>query len=374
MPIHKGITLPTPETVGTSNDRNEAYRLLQNPAWPRSRQPWMDACSGATCALNATRAGFCKSLGIDKLSTRYYPVATGDCIAADRSLRGPAAVVLGGVSHGGLPMRELTLHGMRLTVEGKKMKTGFLVTFIAAATACVSAFGEPVDTFERLMAQGDGYHEEFDNRKALSAYKAAYKLRPEDPEVVQKLAWSYNNVGEDLDSEASEPYFEKAAAYAEKLKTLAADDPVTYFLLAMNYGNLALYRGGKEKVRLSRDVEKNARKAIELDPDYSRPYAVLGVYYREVATLNWVLKMFAQHLLGGLPEGTLTQSENMFLKAIDKDPGNVYAQYQLGLTYEELDKKDKALEQYRKVLALPIIDHRDPYLRKQAGKRIDKLK
>ena len=84
--------------------------------------------------------------------------------------------------------------------------------------------------------------------------------------------------------------------------------------------------------------------------------------------------MFAQHLLGGLPEGTLTQSENMFLKAIDKDPGNVYAQYQLGLTYEELDKKDKALEQYRKVLALPIIDHRDPYLRKQAGKRIDKLK
>jgi Tfp pilus assembly protein PilF len=244
---------------------------------------------------------------------------------------------------------------------------------IAALVAITLAGTVYAETAEELAKQGDEYYAQFENRKAFDAYKKAYGLKPDDADILAKLTWSCNNIGEDLDSKESEKYFEQAAEYAKELEKLAPKSAKTYFLLAITKGNLAIYRGGKEKVRLSRNVEKDAKKAIQLDPDYSPPYAALGVYYREVATLNWALKMFAKHLLGGLPDGTLADAEKMFRKAIEKDPGNVYAHYQLGLTYEEMDQPKKAVGEYHKVLELPIVDHQDPIFRKESRERLAKL-
>lgn len=243
-----------------------------------------------------------------------------------------------------------------------------LITFLPARV-----FAENADA-EELIEKGNDRFEEFDNKGALAYYEKAYAQNPDDVELLTRLTWTYNNVGEDLNSEKSEQYFEKAVAHAEKLRMLAPKHAKTYFLLSMTKGNLALFRGGKEKVRLSRTLEKEAKKAIKLDPDYSPPYAVLGVYYREVAQLNWVLKMFAKHLMGGLPDGTLAQSEKMFLKAIEKDSGNVYAHIQLAQTYEAMEEEKKALKYYKKVLNLPIGDHQDPLHRKTAKNRIKELK
>lgn len=224
-----------------------------------------------------------------------------------------------------------------------------------------------------LVAQGDHYYAEFDNAKALECYRKAYAQDAQDAELLAKLTWTCNNVGEDLASKASEAYFEQAVQYAEALGKLAPQNARTYFLLAMTKGNLALHRGGRQKVTLSRTLERDARRCVELDPKYSPGYATLGVYYREVAMLNWVLKKVAQELLGGLPDGTLEESEAMFLKAIAADPGNVYAHYQLAVTYEALDLPGKAVQYYRKVLELPIVDHQDPLFRRRSQERIAKL-
>ena len=222
-------------------------------------------------------------------------------------------------------------------------------------------------------ALGDQYFATFDNVRALEYYRQAYQKAPQDAELLAKLTWTCNNVGEDVDGKNSAAYFEQAASYAEELRNLAPQSAKTYFLLAMTKGNLALHRGGRQKVTLSRHLERDARRCIELDPQYSPGYATLGVYYREVATLNWVLKKVAQELLGGLPEGSLEQSEAMFLKAIEADPGNVYAHYQLALTYEAMAQPAKAVTHYRKVLALPIVDHQDPVFRQRSQQRLAKL-
>jgi len=226
---------------------------------------------------------------------------------------------------------------------------------------------------EDLVAEGDRYYAAFDNVKALDCYRKAYAKAPADADLLAKLTWTCNNVGEDLDSKASEAHFEQAVQYAEALVKLAPKSAKTYFLLAMTKGNLALYRGGRQKVTLSRTLERDARRCVELDPTYSPGYATLGVYYREVATLNWVLKKVAQELLGGLPDGTLEKSEAMFLKAIETDPGNVYAHYQLAITYEAMKQPAKAVQYYRKVLELPMVDHQDPVFRRRSQERIAKL-
>ncbi|MBN2451797.1 MAG: tetratricopeptide repeat protein [Lentisphaeria bacterium] len=245
----------------------------------------------------------------------------------------------------------------------KRLRRVGLVWFFLAA-------GLSLAGVEDLVAKGDAAFDAFDNRSAMEYYREAYRQSPRDVRLLTRLTWACNNVGEDLDSKASEPYFEEAVRYAEALGTLAPERAETHFLLAISSGNLALYKGGREKVRLSRHVERDAKRAIAIDPGYSPAYAALGVYYREVATLNWALKLLAKSLLGGLPDGTLGMAEEMFLTAIEKDAANAYAHYQLAVTYEVMKEPRKAAVYYRKVLEIPVADHQDPVFQRQARARL----
>ncbi len=62
---------------------------------------------------------------------------------------------------------------------------------------------------------------------------------------------------------------------------------------------------------LGKDVEDYAEKAIQLDPSFAPSYTLLGVFYREVASLNWLERMLAGSL-GVLPKVTLADAERMF--------------------------------------------------------------
>jgi len=224
-----------------------------------------------------------------------------------------------------------------------------------------------------FVRSGDDYYQRFDNLKALSEYEKAYKYAPDNYEALMKLTRAYNDVGEDINSKESETYYEKAVQYAELLQKQFPYRAEAYFYLSASYGNLALFRGGKEKIRLSRYVESNAKKAIELAPDYDLPYIVMGVYYREVANLNWFLKVFAKSFLGGLPDGTIEDSERMLLIAVELNPKSIYAHYQLGITYEAMGKKDKAVKYYKKVIELPNTDHQDKTKKTEAKEKLREL-
>jgi tetratricopeptide (TPR) repeat protein len=189
-----------------------------------------------------------------------------------------------------------------------------------------------------------------------------------------KLIRAYNDVGEDLDSKESEPYYEKAVQFAEVLLEKFPEKSGTYFYLSVSYGNMALFAGGKKKVKLSRKVKENAEKAIELDPQHAESYVVLGIYYREVANLNRLLKAFAKVFFGGLPGGTNEDAERSFLKALELKPKYINAHFQLAKTYEKMKEKDKAITTYEKVLELPVRDHQDNALKTKAEKRLNKLR
>ncbi len=222
------------------------------------------------------------------------------------------------------------------------------------------------------IAKGDEYYQRFDNLKALAEYQKAYNITSENYEVIMKLTRAYSDIGEDLNSRESEAYFKKAVDYAEILAKKFPDKAEAYFYLSATYGNLALFKSGKEKVSFARDIEKNAKKAIELDPKFPKPYAVLGVYYREVANINWFLKKLAKTMFGGLPEATNEDSEKMLLKSIDLNP-SVYAYYELAKTYEVMKEKDKSINCLKRALELPVADHQDRMKKTDAKNMLDKL-
>ncbi len=101
---------------------------------------------------------------------------------------------------------------------------------------------------------------------------------------------------------------------------------------------------------------------------------VLGIYYREIANLNRVLKAFAKVFFGGLPGGSNEDAEQSLLKALELKPGYINAHFQLAKTYEKMKDKDKAIAHYETLLELPILDHQDPAIKIKAEKRLDEIK
>ena len=229
------------------------------------------------------------------------------------------------------------------------------------------------DEASDLLIAGDEQYAKFENGKALEIYEKAYAVNPCSYEALMKVTRAYIDRGEDLDNKESEGLYLQAVEHAEWMLKKEPEKAEAYFYASAAYGKLALFRGGKAKVKLSGSVKKNALKSIELDPQYEKPVTALGIYYREVANLNWFLRGFANTFFGGELKATNEQSEETLLKAIELDPQRIYPRFALAKTYKIMRKKDKEKEQLEKVLELPIGDHQDQDKKDKAQKRLEKL-
>jgi tetratricopeptide (TPR) repeat protein len=255
------------------------------------------------------------------------------------------------------------------------MKTIRFIFFFIVIVSPFIVIVSPVSAqnYNPFVAKGDAYYENFENIKAIQNYEKAYSISPDSYEVLMRLARTCNDIGEDLNSKSSKEYYVKAVSYAKSLRKKYPDKAESYYYLAVSYGNLAIFKGGRKKVKLSKEIEKNAKKSIELNPEFYGPYIVLGMYYREVANANWFLKSFAKGFLGGLPDGTNRDSERMLLKAIELDPRNIYARHELAKTYRKMGRKDEAIKYLKKVIELPRYDHQDLQIKAEAKVMLNKL-
>lgn len=243
------------------------------------------------------------------------------------------------------------------------------VSFIIVVAAGLASAGD----FKTTLMYGDDHHARYENDKALDQYIQAHEADPANFEAMLKMIRAYIDTGEDIDSDKSEEYYLNAASNAQKMIDNFPDKAESYYYLALANGKLAHLRGGKEKVKLSRSIEVNASKAAEIAPDLFRPHLLLGVYYRNIANLNWFLKAFAKAFFGGLPDGTNEDSERELLKSVELNDKFLRTFYELGLTYEVLGKKDEAIKNLRIALKLPKVDHLDDRYKKKAKELLAKL-
>jgi tetratricopeptide (TPR) repeat protein len=227
------------------------------------------------------------------------------------------------------------------------------------------------------LTKGEDYYKKFDLINAAKSYESAYKQNPNNYFVLERVTKIFNDLGEDYyemyNKDNAEQSFNKAVKYAEIFYSKFPDSASVYTLIAMSYGNLALFRGGNEKIKLANKIRENAEKSIRLNPNDYLPYIILGIYNREIASLSWFEKTFANTFLGKVPEGSLKSAEELFIKALKINPGIITAMYQLSLVYQEMENSQKEIEWLKKIIEAPITDFRDKYAKRKAKERLQEL-
>jgi len=225
------------------------------------------------------------------------------------------------------------------------------------------------------LESGDESYSKFNNVEAISYYEKAFNNNPDNFNVLLRLVRTYNAAGEEYyeyrNKTEAEYYINKALEFADKFRNKFPDSSAAYSYLAMSNGNIALFKGGKEKIKYARLVEQNAKKSISLNPNSYLPYIILGIYYREIAGLSWWERAFANAFWGSVPNGTYEESEKMLKKALSFDPNMIVANYQLAKTYRQMDREPDEKALLQKVLLLPIRDFRDKFAKEKADKRLN---
>lgn len=243
---------------------------------------------------------------------------------------------------------------------------GILTIF--AGTVLAQSAGE-------WLAKGDEAFSKFNNEQALEFYQKALQADPDNYEAAWKLSRAYVDVGENIpDKDKRAQYYRKAEEFARKAVEIDSMGSKAHLYLSIALGRVALDAGKKEQVRLSKEIKAEVDKALALDPNDDIALHVLGRWNRKMATLGWVQRKFADMFLGGVPkDASLENAEKCFRKAIEINPGHINHHLELALTLEKMDRKQEALEIYRKILEMPNKDADDEHHKEEAKKRLKKL-
>lgn len=250
---------------------------------------------------------------------------------------------------------------------------------LAATTVLVGllATGAPAgaqQTVSEPAARGDSLMRAFDTPAAIEAYRRGLAGDPTDVSLLWKTSRAISNLADETPGEESdEARYEEAVELARRAVRAGPEVARARTTLAAALGKLALYRGGKRKVELAREVRTEARRAIQLDPDDFAPFAILGVWHREVATLNVFLKTFARTFFGGLPDASLERSRSFLERAVSLAPETVTPHLELARTLVEMDQTAAARRHLRTAASLEPRERLDRVQQRRARELLEEL-
>lgn len=148
-------------------------------------------------------------------------------------------------------------------------------------------------------------------------------------------------------------------------------DHLNYEIASMSFAAIVSASGLRGKVDLADSVRIYAEECIRINPKNDRAYHILGRWHFEVSKLGWFTRMLSRVIFGGTPKGSFDLAINYFDKAIALD-NIVVHRYWLGMAYLESGEKEKALDEFRNLQDLPLVQHNDQYFKDEAKKILSK--
>jgi len=224
------------------------------------------------------------------------------------------------------------------------------------------------------VAEGDSAYTRNDLAAARSRYEAALAA-PDSFPALWRLARVESELGEDARGKEQQELIGSSVLHARAAVRVAPDSALGHEWLAVTLGRKALKEGPKKKLALAREIKSEVDRALDLNPQSARAYHVRAIWNRELASLNFVERMAANTVLGGVPKGaSMENAVHDLERAVALDPGNINHHLELGRTWLQLDRKDDARRELERAVALaPGATARDPHYQQEARALLARL-
>ena len=195
-------------------------------------------------------------------------------------------------------------------------------------------------------AVGDARMEAFDTAGAAAAYRDGLARDSTSVALLWRLSRALSNRAIETSGRSGDAALHReAVGLARRAVELGPRTARAHSTLAGAVGRLAMFEGGRRKVELAREVRRSAERAIALDPEEFAGYTILGIWHREIATLNPLLRGVARAVFGGLPDASLADSRHNLERAVELAPWAITPRVELAKTFLEMDREREARAQ-----------------------------
>ena len=227
---------------------------------------------------------------------------------------------------------------------------------------------------DELMRQAEMAEAGHDSRQALELLIHAEMLRPNDAQILQKIARCYSDlvVGQP-GIEEKKRFAQVALNYAERAVALNPRDPVNVLSLAVCHGKLAVYSDTRDKVRYSRLVREEAEQALAIDANYAWAHHLLGRWHYEVASLGMTSRFFVKLFYGDLPPASIAEGIGHLRRATELEPTELNHWLELGFAYLAAGSVELARTQWTHGLGMPSRGVHDEPAKQRAREALAKL-
>ena len=204
------------------------------------------------------------------------------------------------------------------------------------------------------LAAGDEAFVRMEYASAIDFYAAALYQRPDDPDVLWRLARVHVCRGEVLESRERTAECKEAEVFARKCIEQDSTKSEGHCWLAAALGYLALDAGKKEQLQLSHELVHEVKATLALDPNDDAAYSILGSFYRALGNVSWFQRQLAAIFVGRVPDGGYEEAEDALKKAVSLAPTVMRHQYELGVLYIDMGRRDEARKVLEHAATLPI--------------------
>ncbi len=175
-------------------------------------------------------------------------------------------------------------------------------------------------------------------------------------------------------AEGKKAHFFKALEYGQRACRMAPDHYYARLVLGAARAKVTKYVSAGEKVRIARQLKKEAEWLLLRRKDDPNVWYMLGWWNFEIASLPVGKKIVASLLYGGLPkEASMDRAIACMKEAIALRPDYCVYHYDLGRFYQKQGKLALARQQYAKVLQMQPVCCEEFSAQKKARKKLRKL-
>jgi tetratricopeptide (TPR) repeat protein len=204
------------------------------------------------------------------------------------------------------------------------------------------------------ITSGDEAFAQVDYPGAIARYEEALAGHPGEPDLLWRLARACVCMAEVEEGGSRARLLVQAEGYARRCVAADSTKGEGHTWLAGALGYIALEERTERKLALSRELQREAERAVELNPGDDAAYSILGSFYRALGNVGWLERALASLFVGSVPRGGYAEAESALKKAIAIAPDIMRHRYELGILYIDMGRREEARRVLEKAATLGV--------------------